>query len=247
MSKTVVAGIPTSTLGRPSLAHMVFAEPSERDGPRIPRLLFDINGHAIALYYSDRNYRAALDKADVVHADGQSIVFASRLLCSLPIEERTATTDIIHDFAAEAVRTNRSFFLLGSDEETNAGCAAKLQELYPRLKVAGRRNGYFGPQDEDAIFDTIEASGADIVWVGLGKPLEQIFAARARARLTCSWIITCGGCFNFITDEYKRAPKWVQNFGLEWLHRLIKRPHKLFWRYVVTNPIATYWILKASR
>jgi exopolysaccharide biosynthesis WecB/TagA/CpsF family protein len=57
-------------------------------------------------------------------------------------------------------------------------------------------------------------------------------------------IITCGGCYNYITGEYKRAPKWMQDYGFEWLHRMLTQPKKLFWRYLTTNPHAIYCILK---
>lgn len=251
MSEAIVAGIKTTTMGGADLEEFVFADLRERkahgQGKLRPKLLYDINGHAISLFRTDRRYRHALKEADLVHADGQSVVFASRLLCAQPIEERTATTDMFIDYAARAANEQVSFFLLGGDEATNAACAKRLSEMFPQLKIAGRHHGYFAEADEEAIFRTIEDSGADIVWVGLGKPVEQIFGLRARERLSCSWIITCGGCFNFATGQYRRAPQWMQRLGFEWFHRMITKPHKLVWRYLSTNPIATFWILRDSR
>jgi N-acetylglucosaminyldiphosphoundecaprenol N-acetyl-beta-D-mannosaminyltransferase len=240
----VVAGIPTTSYGRSALVdHIV--EHCRGEHAAEPKLLFDVNGHGVALYHGDSNYRRAIDAADMVHADGQAIVLASRLLCRRPIVERSATTDLILDAAARAEREGLSFFLLGGEESLNAECAAKLVSRFPRLRIAGRQHGFFDDDDEDRIAAEINASGADIVWIGLGKPLEQLIAVRFRHKLRCSWVITCGGCFNFVAGRYARAPLWMQNAGLEWLHRALSHP-RFFWRYLTTNPVAVYWIIRQS-
>jgi len=82
-----------------------------------------------------------------------------------------------------------------------------------------------------------------VLWVGLGVPLEYEFCERNRDRLKAGWIVTCGGCFNFATGAYRRAPEWMQRTGLEWLHRLWREPKRLFWRYAVTNPLAIFLLL----
>src|SRR6185503_17007491 len=105
-------------------------------------------------------------------ADGQPVVLASKLLTSHPIPERSATTDFIHDAAAAASESGLSFFLLGATEQVSAQCANALADNYPGLKIAGRRHGYFKPEDEDTLCHEINASGADVLWTGLGVPLE---------------------------------------------------------------------------
>ena len=211
--------------------------------PRGPRLVFDANGHALALAASDPVYRAAIAKADLVHADGGFLVSLSRVIGPRAIEERSATTDLIHDIAGAAARAGLSFYLLGGTEAVNAECAHALETAYPGLRVAGRRNGYFVPGEAEAIVRDIEAAGADVVWVGLGKPAEQIFAAAHGASLSATWLVTCGGCFNFITGAYRRAPEWMQRANLEWLHRMLCDPRRLAWRYLVTSPRALWLVL----
>lgn len=137
-----------------------------------------------------------------------------------------------------------TFFLLGGEEEVNKECAELLESKYPGLKIAGRHHGYF--DDVDAIAKAIGDSRADVVWVGLGKPLEQEISLKLRSLVNTSWIITCGGCFNFVTGKYKRAPLWMQRLNLEWLHRLSSNPRKLFWRYLITNPHALYLMMRKS-
>lgn len=210
-----------------------------------PRLVFDVNGQGLSLARTDPAYRDAVRHADILHADGGFLVALSRWRTPTPIAERSATTDMMHDFAARAALEGLSFYLLGGTEEVNAECAEKLTAMYPGLHIAGRRNGYFDRSDTSAISDDINASGANVVWVGLGKPYEQQFSVQIRQSLRGGWLITCGGCFNFITGHYRRAPKWMQDANLEWLHRMATRPRQLFWRYAVTTPHAL-WIALTS-
>ena len=212
-----------------------------------PRLIFDLNGHGLALAKWDRSFRRDLIAADLIHADGQAIVMASRLLTQTPISERSATTDFFHDAAPAAIEHNLRVFLLGAKEDVNRACAAEMMRLYPGLQIVGRRNGYFSEAEEPAICEQINASGADIVWVGLGKPKEQAFCIRNRDRLRAGWLITCGGCFNYIVGTYQRAPAWVQEIGLEWLVRAILHPRQVAWRYITSNPIAIYLLLTQTR
>lgn len=206
----------------------------------------DVNGHALSLARRKRAYREMIAKADIVHADGGFLVTLSHKLKGAKIPERSATTDMIHDFAARFAATGHSFFLLGADEATNAEAARRLAEMYPGLRIAGRHHGYFTDDDEATMVAAINASGADVVWLGLGKPREQAVSLRLRDHVSASWIITCGGCFNYITGAYPRAPQWMQNANLEWLHRLATNPRKLLWRYVVTTPHALWIALIGS-
>lgn len=207
-------------------------------------IVMDVNGHGLSLARTDPAYRAQIKQADIIHADGGFIVTLSRKFKGPVIPERSATTDMIHDFAQAFEASGRSFYLFGASEEVNAQCAEELSRLYPALKISGRRNGYFKPEDEQGIIDDINASGADVVWVGLGKPLEQDVVLRWKERLQSSWVITCGGCFNYVTGHYKRAPQWMQDANIEWLHRLATNPKQLFWRYAVTNPHALWIALR---
>ena len=190
----------------------------------------------------NRRYRAALDRADLIHADGGFVVTASRWLAGAEIAERSATTDLVHDFAEAAAANGLSFYLFGGTEEVNARCAERLHGLYPRLRIAGRRNGYFDGRRTDEIIDKINEVSPDLLWIGLGKPQEQIFAAENAHRIRAGWVISCGGCFDFIAGNYRRAPLWMQRANLEWLFRAFTE-RRLFWRYLVTSPHAIWLTL----
>jgi N-acetylglucosaminyldiphosphoundecaprenol N-acetyl-beta-D-mannosaminyltransferase len=243
--EVVVGGIATACLSRDGLAQMMLLDCLEAraDPASQPKLVFASNGHAMALAARDEAFRFTLEQADIIHSDGQAAVFASRLLTRTPIPERSATTDFIHDAAKVAAAHGLRFFLLGATEEANAQAAARLEELYPGLQIVGRRHGYFAQCDEEEICDEINLTLPDVIWVGLSVPLEYEFSVRNKTRLRAGWLVTCGGCYNFVTGAYKRAPAWMQSMGLEWLFRLAREPKRLFWRYAVTNPIAIFLLL----
>lgn len=245
--ESVVGGLGVAVASRADLVRVMVADclAQQAAGYALPaRLVFDANAHALSLRETDQNYRRALDRADIIHADGGLIVTASKWAAGTQIPERSCTTDMFCDFAEAAQRHQLSFFLLGGSEAVNAACAAKLGELFPGLRLAGRHHGFFGGEGEEHVLRRIEDAHPDILWVGLGKPLEQTFSARHADRLRAGWVITCGGCFNYITGAYPRAPEWMRNNSLEWLHRALTGPRRLIWRYLITNPHAVWTILR---
>jgi N-acetylglucosaminyldiphosphoundecaprenol N-acetyl-beta-D-mannosaminyltransferase len=210
----------------------------------VPKFVTSANGHVISLYARDRQFRATLDQADAIDADGMPLVFASRWLTRLPLPERVATTDFFHDAAEAASKHGISFFLLGSTEEENRKAVSEVSRCYPDLQIAGRHHGYFREQDEDEIVKEILNAKTDVLWVGLGVPLEHIFIVRNVNKLRgVAWVKSCGGLINFLSGTSRRAPSWMQTYGLEWAHRVIQEPRRLFWRYFTTNAHAIYLIL----
>lgn len=243
-NEVVVGGIRTACLGREQMGRLMVGDCiAARGGQRKARLVFASNGHAVSMVRNDESFRENFSKADIIHADGQPVVIASRLLTDTPIPERTATTDFIHDAAIKARENNLRFFLFGSTEEVNAACAEKLRESYPGLKIVGRRHGYFSEDQEAEIVEEINAADADVVWVALGVPKEYEFCVRNREKIRAGWLVTAGGCFNFVCGDYRRAPEWMQVMSLEWLYRLWREPKRLWKRYAITNPIAAFTLL----
>jgi len=211
------------------------------------RMVFDVNGQGLSLRHSNAHYRDLMDKADIIHADGGFMVTLSRWMGEHQIVERSATTDLIHDFAACSDHEDLRFYLLGGTDEVNGKCAHELSRLYPRLKIVGRRHGYYDDVDEAEIVQEINDARPDVVWVGLGKPKEQEFCVRNRERIRASWLVTCGGCFNYITGDYARAPLWMQRLNLEWVFRMASNPKRFLVRYLTTSPHALYLALAKSK
>jgi N-acetylglucosaminyldiphosphoundecaprenol N-acetyl-beta-D-mannosaminyltransferase len=243
-SRVTVGGLRTACISRGQLGGLMVGDClAARGGRREPRLVFASNGHAIAMAALDTRFRATFVQADLIHADGEPVVIASKLLSKIPVPERSATTDFLFDAARTASEFGLKFFMLGSTEEINARAAGAVKAAYPGVEIVGRRNGYFRRDEEEAIIAAINASGADVLWVGLGVPFEYEFCLRNKSRLKVGWVVTCGGCFNFAAGAYQRAPGWMQKNGLEWLFRLWQEPRRLFWRYLVTNPVALAMLL----
>jgi N-acetylglucosaminyldiphosphoundecaprenol N-acetyl-beta-D-mannosaminyltransferase len=239
-----LAGWPSVKLNRQEFTNLMLADcltarMAERDS--IPKLVFDINGHGLSLAQTDHSYNCALKGADYIHVDGQALVFASKLFSQAPLPERIATTDFFHDAALVSQERGLRIYLLGASEKMNAKAVKNVRNLYPNLRFSGNRHGYFSQDEEPAICQEIVDSRTDVLWVGLGKPKEQLFCMRNRDRLQgVGWVVTCGGLFDFLGGRNKRAPMWMQSAGLEWMHRMLQDPRRFFRRYLTTSIHAAY-------
>jgi exopolysaccharide biosynthesis WecB/TagA/CpsF family protein len=124
----------------------------------------------------------------------------------------------------------------------------RVQQDYPNLRFAGARSGYFDADQEIAIVDEIAKLQPDILWIGLGVPLEHRFVVRHIDSLRGVGVIkTSGGLFDFLSGRNLRAPRWMQTVGLEWAHRTMLEPRRLLGRYLRTNLVAVWQILMHSK
>lgn len=246
MQTVVVGGIKTALINRAELAKEMIADCIDARSGNLtqPKVIVASNGSVVARYHSDASFRADVDKADLVDADGMPLVLATRLLCREPLVERIATTDFIHDASELAASNGLRFFFLGGKPGIAEIAAEKLGEAHPGLRVVGTRHGYFTEADEDEICAEILAAGTDVLWIGMGSPLQEALAIRLRAKLPgVAWIRTCGGLFDHMSESVPRAATWMQSMGLEWLHRMMLEPRRLAWRYISTNPVACFHLL----
>jgi len=247
---------PTSLLGRlpivqadlKSSAKGFIAHALESRGKeRPPFYSTSANGQVLALCGEDEAFLDLMRRADQIHADGMPMVHYSKLFSKRPLPERVATTDLVQDVARLAEKAGVSFYFLGASEEVNTRAVEVMQQRYPKLVFAGRHNGYFSRDEEDALVAGINAAKPDILWIGLGVPFEQQFVERNRDRLTGVGVIkTSGGLFDFISGKNERAPAWMQASGLEWLYRVWLEPRRLAVRYLTTNPRAIGALIRHS-
>lgn len=215
-----------------------------RSKSRLPAFFSSANGNVLSLYARSTRFRELLDMADAIDADGMPLVTATHWLTDTPVAERCATTDFFHDVARAAAERGLSFYLLGGQAEVNAAARARLLELYPRLKIVGGAHGYYEPEDEERLVAEIDALAPDVLWVGLGVPIEHEFVVRNRHRLTHVGVIkTCGGLYDYIAGRVRRAPEWMQRCSLEWLYRTWQEPGRLMKRYATTNVHAAWLML----
>jgi N-acetylglucosaminyldiphosphoundecaprenol N-acetyl-beta-D-mannosaminyltransferase len=193
-----------------------------------------LNAAKVVNLRKDPELRAALVDCDMRLADGQSVVWASRLLRK-PLPERVAGIDLFDALLEVAARDGRSVYLLGAREEVLVVLQTRILERHPGLKIAGARNGYFGPAEEEDIVEVIRASGADMLFLGMTSPKKEIFIRDRGQALGVPLLHGVGGSFDVLAGLTRRAPERWQRLGLEWLYRLRQEPRRLFRRYLVTN------------
>jgi N-acetylglucosaminyldiphosphoundecaprenol N-acetyl-beta-D-mannosaminyltransferase len=186
----------------------------------------------------DLSYSAVLAEADLVVADGMPLVWASRLL-GTPLPERVAGSDLISSLSAAAAGQGRSVFLLGGAPGTAEAAAQILRNRYPQLKVAGVLCPPVGFERDETqrqrIIAELQNVRPDIVFVALGSPKQERLIDQIRRSLPNTWWLGVGVSFSFLSGEMRRAPLWMRKWGLEWVHRLLQEPKRLFKRYVVVG------------
>ncbi len=199
----------------------------------------------------DHGYRAMIEHASLSVADGFPLVLASRIQ-GTPLPARVAGSDLISSLSARAAQAGLSIFLLGGDPGTAERAGEVLRQRHPDLVIAGTYCPPVGFEHDAAIMDemrrTLHESGAHIVFVALGSPKQERLIARLREELPGAWWLGVGISFSFLCGEVPRAPRWMRRCGLEWFHRLISEPRRLFRRYLIEGiPFAARLMLHSLR
>lgn len=184
----------------------------------------------------DESLRALIAGFDVVVADGMPLIWASRLR-GTPLPERVAGSNLISLIAARAAERGLSVFFLGGDPGTAEEAAAVLVARHPRLQVAGSHCPPFGferdPRALAAVEGAVRAARPDIVFTAMSFPKAERLVSELAPQLPSIWWVGVGISFSFLSGRVRRAPRWMQRSGLEWLHRLSQEPKRLGRRYLV--------------
>jgi N-acetylglucosaminyldiphosphoundecaprenol N-acetyl-beta-D-mannosaminyltransferase len=192
----------------------------------------------------DATLRAAVEACDIVNIDGMGVVWGARLL-GQRVPERVAGVDLFEALIALAVARGYPVFLLGATAEVVAVAERRLCERYPSLRIAGAHHGYFW-DDEAAVAGRIAASGARLLFVAITSPLKEVFIDRWQHRLGVDFVMGVGGTFDVVAGHVRRAPRWMQRAGLEWFHRVLQEPRRMWRRYLTTNTRFAGLLLAAS-
>jgi N-acetylglucosaminyldiphosphoundecaprenol N-acetyl-beta-D-mannosaminyltransferase len=193
-----------------------------------------INAAKLVSLRADERMRRIVAGCDLVSADGQSIVWASRLLGD-PLPTRVAGIDLMERLLGLAEIHGYRVYILGAREEVLRTAVAKIEERYPKLELAGYRNGYFAEHEAGQIADEIRASRADLLFIAMTSPRKEYFLAACGARSGARLAMGVGGSIDVMAGLTRRAPRAWQRLGLEWLYRLLQEPRRLARRYAVTN------------
>lgn len=176
--------------------------------------------------------------AEVVFIDGKPIKWMCNLL-GRKVKERITGPDLMEYICQEGAKLKLKVFLLGAGPGVAKRCGHILEEKYPGIQAVGHYSPPFGFQNDPAemqkIITMLKASGADLLFVGMGSPKQDIFIYEHMKEYGIPASFSMGAALDFITGNVKRAPRWMVNCGLEWVHRISQDPKRLWKRYLVTD------------
>lgn len=201
---------------------------------RQPVLVGVLNAAKLVASRRDERLRRSLLDCDMLLADGQSIVWASRLL-RRPLPERVAGIDLFEHLLHHADKHGLSVFLLGARPQVLAKLEDRIRDQFPGIRLAGSQHGYFDDTDSERIAERISCARADMLFIGMSSPRKENFLARYASSLNVPLLHGVGGSFDVLAGQTRRAPAAWQRLGMEWAYRVLQEPGRLWWRYLSTN------------
>lgn len=181
----------------------------------------------------DADFRAIINASALSLCDTVGLLAVARRR-GAPLRDRVAGVELIESLCRGAASEMLPVYFLGGEEGVAADAAAILEVRFPGLKIAGTRSGYFTPEETPAIVEAIRASGAKLLFVGMGSPSQEFWLAGHLRESGCGAGIGVGGSFDVIGGRIARAPQLVRRLGLEWLYRLVTEPRR--WRRQLALP-----------
>ena len=204
-----------------------------------PQHICFVNANNFNLALERKEYLRALRKADLVLPDGIGVKLALQSVGGR-LRKNLNGTDLFPHLAELFLRNGMPLFLLGATDAILAKAEENIIRKYPGLRVAGKRSGYFKPEDEEALCQQINNSGAYAVILGMGTPRQELWVDRNLHRLKVPILFSMGGLLDFLGEKNKRAPLWMRQTGLEWVYRLLQEPGRMWKRYIIGNPLFLY-------
>ncbi len=233
IARVFIEGIPVDRVTMSETIEWIASRIAER---RQGSYMAVLNVAKLVKAQHDSDLRNALLEADIVTADGMPLVWCSPLYGER-IPERVSGFDIMVEMFRRGGSEGWSFYLLGATEEVLRSTVDYICARHPGIRIAGYQHGYFTSEEETNVVDDIRASRSDVLLLAFGTPKKEHFVRRWRAHLGVSIIHGVGGSFDVLAGVTRRAPRWMQRMGLEWLYRLGQEPRRMFPRYFVTNSL----------
>ncbi len=193
-----------------------------------------INAFKVNLMNENEELRKIVNACPLINADGASVVWAAKKL-GVPLTERVAGIDLFENLVKLAAEKGYKIYLFGAKEEVVQKVKKIFEERYPALRIVGVRNGYFSEAEEPEIVKTMAESGADMMFVAFSSPKKEFWVNKYLNDLHIPFVMGVGGSFDVVAGVTDRAPKWMQEHGLEWFYRFIQEPRRLWNRYIVGN------------
>ncbi len=202
-----------------------------------------VNAHNLIVANRDEHYRTLINQYDMVYPDGFGTVMAARVL-GHEFPPRSTSADFFMDLFGSFAEEGVSVYLLGAKPGVMERSSERIRERYPDVNIAGLHHGYFGAEEEGAVIDEINRLRPHVLFVSTGVPHQEKWIDRNLSKLHVPVIWASGGVFDFVSGATKRAPQWMNDYGLEWLYRLIVEPKRLWRRYLIGNPVFLFLVAK---
>jgi N-acetylglucosaminyldiphosphoundecaprenol N-acetyl-beta-D-mannosaminyltransferase len=228
--RVTLFGIPVDNLTMEETVNRI--EAMVRDGAIHQHVV--INVDKIVKMESNSSLRAAVLDCDLINADGQPVIWVSHILQS-PLKERVTGIDLFDVLIARCAERGLRPYLVGARQDVVARTVDVLKAKYPKLQLAGWRNGYWSANEEDTVVQGIRNAKPDVLCMAVGSPKQEIFLQKWKKEMQVPFVMGVGGSFDVTAGMLKRAPGWMQDSGLEWLFRLAQEPRRLWRRYLIED------------
>lgn len=239
MNRITICNVPVDVLTMKQTIDLI--DNAIRDKRSIHHVV--INSVKVVNARKDTQLRESIINCDIINADGQGIIWASRIL-NKPLPERVAGIDLMENLVALAARKKYRIFFLGAKENILSKVIQVYSKRYGNDIIAGYANGYFKAEEEVKVAQQIAASKADILFVAMSSPKKEIFLNTHKDLIQTPFIMGVGGSFDVVAGFVKRAPKWMQEYGMEWFYRTLQEPRRMWRRYLFGNSSFIFLVFK---
>lgn len=205
---------------------LAFFEHAIAASPRVPRHVVTADASMAVLARRDPELRTIITGADLVTPDGAGILWASRLLRT-PLTHKVSGVDLVAYACRLSAERGWRLFFLGAAPGVAEEAAERLRARFPGAQIVGTHDGYFSPSQEEAVLRQIQEAQPDILFVAFGIPRQEKWIMQHKSALAIPVSLGIGGSFDVHSGRVQRAPVWMQNHGMEWLHRLAANPKKI--------------------
>jgi N-acetylglucosaminyldiphosphoundecaprenol N-acetyl-beta-D-mannosaminyltransferase len=204
-----------------------------------------VNVAILMMMRSDPKLQGFVDRASLVIADGQPLIWASHLQSDY-LPERVTGVDLVDELCALAAKEGFGVYFLGARRSVIETAVKRLADRHPALEVSGIADGYFDATEAPIRAKAVRESGAKLLIVGMGVPRQEEFIESQWDELGIQLAIPVGGSFEVMAGSARRAPVFLQRIGMEWSFRLAQEPRRLWKRYLVTNSQFIFHLLKSA-
>lgn len=236
-----LCGVPIDAITHSNLVMLIDEARANQD----ELLILNHNLHSLYLYFTNKEFRSAYKDASFAYIDGLPLVWIGKA-AGLPVnsQHRITFLDSFELMLSEAEDRRWRVFYLGSAQEVLENGLSILKRKFPRLAICGR-NGYFSKSglESDEVISEINTFGPDILFVGMGMPLQELWLAKHRDKIRAAAILTSGATLDYVTGHAYRPPAWAGKLGLYGLCRMLSEPRRLWRRYLVEPAILAGYLL----